>query len=254
MLVLPLVSVLASVPCEPFATALRPLARRDPLQLVGWAGGQLVAVGSDWRFYAVDVFAHEVRWLGDATGLFRKPKNARSGSGRSGPNGLSIWNGQLLDGGDEPVRAVEPVLRAAIEGWPRLAPVGASPSRIARSERDEWLIVTSEPSRVFFGRGRLLTEHPIQWLGMGLAGGDMSITLAIDGRLVSWEFLPPTRYAPSGDTSLVRFFYDPKPVRVRVGNQLVQEQRDVRATERPAGHRFRCLSPPPAERWWPDRG
>lgn len=243
---LALALITASVPCEPFATVLGPGAADSAgMEALGWTlDGRLIAARG-FHFFQVEVFAHSMRWVADAR-ADRSSSLPALRNTLAGPPGVFFDRRQrrLLDETGVPLTEVDAALRADIVQWQRLEPHGYTIARVARGETGEWLVVAFPEHRsftdyrVFFGRSPRLEEHPLQQIGMGLDGGSVSVTLALQGRLVRFSFSPTIIAKPRVD--------------VYVGPTRVEEFAEVARDSLPSKVRVTCLEPLPHERWWPD--
>jgi hypothetical protein len=238
--------ITASVPCEPFATVLRPGSpQASRLEALGWTPDGRLIGASGFHFFQVDLFAHGVRWVADASAARRAPLPALRNT-LEGPPGVFFdrYRRRLFDATGTPLTEVVAELRTEIERWPRLEPHGYTAVRVARTKAGEWLIIgypqhrSVDDYRVFHGHSPRLEEHPPQKLGMGLDGGSVGVMLALDGKLVHWSFYPPMNETSRLD--------------VNVGPRRIEDFVEVSRRALSETLRFSCLEPLPHERWWPE--
>lgn len=235
--------ITASVPCDPFTTVLRPSSQPMPLEAAGWTpDGRLIAV-SNHLFFHADVFARELRWVADS----RSHGNCAIAplcNSLTGPEGVFLQHQRLLDATGAPLTKVDSTLRADLERWPRLVPHAYVAGRVALSNAGEWLIVAYPKHRsftdyrVFYGRSPRIEEHPLQQIGMGLDGGSVGLTIALQGQFVHFSFSP---------TSIAKHRLE-----VNVGPTRVERFVEVPRESVPSKVRFTCVEPLPHDRWWPE--
>ena len=187
------------------------------------------------RFVSMDEFGRTIRREREFT--FKLPRGRRL-----------TRRGDVLRLDGVRLAPLDDALRAEVERWPRVFPAELEPLLVARSPRDEWIVVArqvneiGERFRVFQGHAPLLQERRVVNRYAGLDGGSMTFLLDVDGRVLSFHFPPPQCAIKSGCVPTLSMGREQLEVLQPVTGPL------------PKSLRFSCLEPLPADaaRWrWP---